>query len=242
MQAKNEVNYNPWHGCIKKSEGCRNCYIYAMDEIFQRESAKIYKTKSFYLPLAKNRNNEYKIPGNSFIYLCFSSDFLISEADCFRGEVFNMIKIRKDCDFMFFTKRIERFCDILPKDWGDGYENVIVGCSVENQKMADERLPIFLNAPIKRRYIICAPLLESINLKKYLNEKISLVSVGGESGKNARICRYKWILDIAKDCRENGVKFHFHQTGKIFEKDGKIYKIPKIFQREQAKKALIDDL
>ena len=159
MQAKNEVNYNPWHGCIKKSEGCRNCYIYAMDEIFQRESAKIYKTKSFYLPLAKNRNNEYKIPGNSFIYLCFSSDFLISEADCFRGEVFDMIKTRKDCDFMFFTKRIERFCDILPKDWGDGYENVIVGCSVENQKMADERLPIFLNAPIKRRYIICAPLL-----------------------------------------------------------------------------------
>lgn len=66
--------------------------------------------------------------------------------------------------------------------------------------------------------------------------------MGGESEKNARICRCKWVLNIAKDCRENGVKFHFHQTGKIFEKDGKIYKIPKIFQREQAKKALIDDL
>lgn len=89
----------------KEKRRVQNCYIYAMDEIFQRESTKIYKTKSFYLPLAKNRNNEYKIPGNSFIYLCFSSDFLISEADCFRGEIFDMIKTKKKIVILCFLQK-----------------------------------------------------------------------------------------------------------------------------------------
>lgn len=25
--------WNPWHGCVKCSEGCENCYMYYLDKI-----------------------------------------------------------------------------------------------------------------------------------------------------------------------------------------------------------------
>lgn len=53
-----------------------------------------------------------------------------------------MIRERSDLHFIFLTKRIERFMDCIPYDWGNGYTNVTVGVSVENQKRADERLSI----------------------------------------------------------------------------------------------------
>lgn len=62
-----------------------------------------------------------------------------------------MLRERSDCQFLFLTKRIERFIDCVPLDWGDGWENVIVGCTVENQRRADERLEIFSQLPIKHK-------------------------------------------------------------------------------------------
>lgn len=66
--------------------------------------------------------------------------------------------------FLFFTKRIERLDRCLPPDWGDGYDNVTVGCTVENQDRADRRLPLFMTLPLRHRLIIVAPMLERIDL------------------------------------------------------------------------------
>lgn len=142
--------------------------------------------------------------------------------------------------FYFFTKRIDRFYECIPSDWEKGYDNVIIGCTVENQEMADYRLPIFLNAPIKHKAIIVSPLLERVDIKKYLNEQIEEVSVGGESGVDARVCNYDWILFLREQCIEKDVSFRFHQTGAKFIKDGKFYRIQRGLQLEQAKKANID--
>ena len=27
--------WNPWHGCVKCSEGCKNCYMYAFCELLE---------------------------------------------------------------------------------------------------------------------------------------------------------------------------------------------------------------
>lgn len=151
-----------------------------------------------------------------------------------------MMKERSDCLFYFFTKRIDRLAELLPEDWGDGYDNVLVGCTVENQDRADFRLPIFKALPIKHKSVIIAPLLEKIDISAYLDESIEEVSVGGESGYNARPCNYDWILDIRRQCVEKNVPFRFHQTGANFIKDGKIYRIKRAFQRSQARKANID--
>lgn len=66
------------------------------------------------------------------------------------------------------------------------------------------------------------------------------VTVGGESGENARTCEYAWVLGIREQCVRAGVPFHFKQTGANFVKDGKRYAIPRKLQHAQAKKANID--
>lgn len=232
--------WNPWHGCHKISAGCKHCYVYREDAAFGTTTAtsEVRRTRSFDMPLHLNRHKEWKYPSGSEFGLCFTSDFLISEADGWRPEIWKIIQRRSDCRFFFFTKRIERLEQCLPPDWGDGYENVGIGCTVENQDRADFRLPIFLSLPIKHRLIVVAPMLERIDLTSYLDTtKISEVTAGGESGKYARPLDYTWVLDMHRQCREARMPFTFHQTGSYLIKDGRLHRIPREHQHSQAKKA-----
>ena len=74
-----------------------------------------------------------------------------------------------------------------------------VGCTVENQDRADFRLTLLNTLPIKHKNIICQPLIEEIDIEKYLND-IELVVVGGESDRNARPLNYNWVLAIREQC------------------------------------------
>ena len=123
--------WNPWRGCHKYSEGCTFCYIHKGDAKRGVNTDEIVRTDKFYAPVEKKKNGEYKMKAGT-VYLCFSSDFLIPEADEWRGECWKMMKERSDLHFIFLTKRIERLGSCLPDDWGDGYDNVTVGCTVEN--------------------------------------------------------------------------------------------------------------
>lgn len=234
------VVWNTWHGCHKISEGCRNCYVYRTDAKYGKDSSVVTRNSDFSLPVQLNRNNEYKLQTDEIIYTCFTSDFFLEDADEWRIEAWDMIRTRSDLRFLIVTKRIDRFNISLPEDWGNGYNNVEICCTVENQNRADYRLPIFLDLPIKKRSIICEPLLESIDLRPYLNSSIKEVVVGGESGYYARLCDYSWILDIRQQCMEAGVNFYFKQTGARFKKNNKIYLIERKYQHSQAKKANIN--
>ncbi len=154
------VDWNPWHGCHKYSAGCLNCYVYRMDGRHQRDASVVQKTSAFYLPISHARDGSYKIPSGSLIGTCFTSDFLLEDADTWRGEAWRMIRERSDCHFLFITKRITRFDDCIPEDWGEGYRNLTICCTVENQAKVDERLPVFRDAKIAHKIIVCEPLLE----------------------------------------------------------------------------------
>ena len=232
--------WNPWHGCHKISAGCQNCYVYRRDAQYEKDSSVVVKTGDFNLPIKRNRAGKYKLSGNETVYTCFTSDFFLEDADAWRVEAWQMIRKRSDLHFLIITKRIHRFHVSLPDDWGNGYDNVAICCTVENQDRADYRLPIFLMEPIRYKSIICEPILESINLSVYLSPTIEEVVVGGESGDDARICNYEWVIDIREQCLQKGVAFHFKQTGAHFEKGGKLYTIPRRHQHSQAQKAGID--
>ena len=152
-----------------------------------------------------------------------------------------MMKERGDVRFHIITKRILRAAECVPGDWGDGYPNVRIGCTVENRKRAEERLPVFVNLPAAERFVVCEPLLEHIHLSPWLaSGKISQVIAGGESGPEARKCDYAWVLDLRAQCAEAGVAFHFKQTGAQFWKDGRRYRIERRNQSAQARRAGID--
>lgn len=233
------VMWNPWRGCHRCSEGCKYCYIHKGDARKGIDTNLIHKTKRFTAPIERNKHGEYRMKGGQFVYLCFSSDFLLEDADDWRRECWAMIRERQDLHFLFLTKRIERFMDCIPEDWEAGYENVTVGCTVENQAAVDCKLKIFQQLPIRHRNIICQPLLEAVNLQPYL-PGCELVVVGGESDPKARVLNYDWVLSIREQCIQAGVHFSFRQCGTHFIKDGKQYHLHVRVLMSQARKANLD--
>ena len=234
--------WNPWHGCRRISAGCQNCYVYRQDSQFGKDSGIIQKTAAFRLPVQKTRGGTYKLKQEEApVYTCLTSDFFLEEADEWRKEAWEMIRLREDLTFVIITKRIHRFYVSLPGDWGEGYPNVTVMCTCENQEMAEKRLPFFLSCPIRRREIIQEPMLEPMQIEPYLSSgKIHGVSCGGESGENARVCDYRWVLETRRQCMAHQVAFTFRQTGARFQKDGRIYNIKRQDQLRQAKKANVN--
>lgn len=230
--------WNPWRGCKKCSEGCLHCYIHKGDAKRNIYTADIVKTKDFSKPTETLKNGSYKMR-SGLVYTCFSTDFLIEEADDWRDECWKMIRSRSDCTFLFLTKRIDRFLQCIPDDWQDGYDNVVVCCTIENQRNADHRLSIFSRLPIKHKCITAQPLLEKINIEKYLDD-IELVVVGGESDHYARPLDYAWVLDIREQCIRKNISFEFRQCGTHFIKDGRKYKLQTKDLCKQAKLANID--
>lgn len=233
-----EVTYNCWHGCHKKSEGCMHCYVYRRDESIGKDSNVVTLNKDYNLPIRRNRKGEYKYPSGTEFDMCFSSDFLIEEADAWRQEVLSFIKERNDCSFFCITKRPERIKECIPDI--DTYDNLVIYCTMENQKRVDERAPIYLKLPLKQKGICIEPMLERVNLDKYIELGIDQVTVGGESGDNARPMNFDWVKEIRETCIKNGISFYFHQTGAKLIKDGKTYLIDRKFQHSQAAKAFKD--
>ena len=140
---------------------------------------------------------------------------------------------------LFLTKRIDRWEVCLPEDWPEGYDHVVVCCTVENQKNADHKLSIFKTLPIKHKCITAQPLLEHIEIEKYLDD-IELVVVGGESDIAARPLNYDWVLDLRQQCIRKNVNFEFRQCGTYTIKDGKMYKVQTKDLIKKAKSAHID--
>lgn len=235
--------WNPWHGCHKISPGCQNCYVYRTDSRYDKDSSIVTRTASFDLPLKKGRDKTFKLKPGEEVFTCGTSDFFLEEADPWREEAWRIIRSRPDLSFLIITKRIHRFTVSLPPDWGEGYDHVSIGCTVENQEMADLRLPLFLNMPLRHRIIIAEPLLGPLDLEKYLAFGLfEKLVTGGESGENARVCDYAWILKLREECIKYQVAFWFKQTGKYFRKEGKTYNIQRKDQHSQAKRAALNYL
>ena len=115
--------------------------------------------------------------------------------------------------------------------------NVWLGVSVEDQKRADERIPILLDTPAAIRWLSCEPLLGPVDLtakenlaerivrsrieastgvrqpyRSYLS-KIDWVIAGGESGPGARPMDEAWARSLRDQCADAGVPFLFKQWG-----------------------------
>ncbi len=232
--------WNPWHGCVKFSEGCQNCYMYFLDKMRGQSGAQIYKVKNnFYYPLAKDRQGNYKIKSGEMVRVCMTSDFFLDRADIWRKEAWQIMRARSDVVFLLITKRIHRVAECLPKNWNGGWENVFLTVTCENQKRADERIPQLLALPFKHKGIICAPFLGPVSIKKYLADgQIEQVICGGENYNGARPCNFDWVKSLQKECIEANVTFCFMETGTLFIKDRKAYNLPsKRLQSEMAYKS-----
>lgn len=228
--------WNPWHGCVRVSPGCANCYMYFLDRQRGQDGRHIYRTSSFDYPLQRDQAGRYRVQSGELIRVCMTSDFFLAEADEWREEAWNIMYQRPDVIFFLLTKRPERIRAHLPSDWGEGWENVWLNVTCENQAMADRRMPVLLDVPAKHKGVMCAPLIGPVSLMPYLQSGvIEQVICGGENYDGARPCHYEWVKQLHDECLTHRIAFSFIETGTHFVKDGRSYFIrSKQRQAEQA--------
>lgn len=221
------IVWNPWHGCHKYSEGCANCYMYFLDGKRGVDTSVVTRTKGFGLPLSRRRDGTFKVASGEEVQVGLSTDFFVAEADQWRGAAWRIIRQRPDVLFRLLTKRVARVRQCLPEDWGEGYENVMLSVSCENQRCADSRLPLLVDIPARHKGVMAAPLIGPIEMECFLSTgQIDEVFCDGERYEGARPCHYEWVRSLSEQSRKHNVPFSFFATGTVFVKDNKTYHIP----------------
>jgi protein gp37 len=191
-------------------------------------SDTVWRTSKMNQPLAKNRQKQYKMKAGQRIRVNMSSDTFLPEAKEWMPEFWDIIRKRPDLIFWLLTKRPENIMEMLPDDWNDGYENVILNITTENQTMFDKRWPILQNIPAKHKGICCAPMISTINIEPALSSgQIEDVSCGGENYDGSRILKYEWVKSLSEQCAKHRVNFSWYESGTRPEKDGVVYFLPR---------------
>ncbi len=109
--------------------------------------------------------------------------------------------------------------------------NVHLIVTVENQKAADERMPLLIETPVAVKGLSVEPMLEAVDLRltrphsengpedttlvqTVAGMNIDWVICGGESGPGARPFGIGWARDLRDQCRAAGVPFFMKQIGR----------------------------
>jgi len=170
-----DYSWNPWYGCQKVSDGCKNCYMFREMKWHGRDPNIVQRAKAFYDPSQHPRRScapvlwSKNLPSNKpylKVFTCSWSDFFIEEADPWRDEAWDIIRHTPNLIYQILTKRPENIIARLPGDWNGGWPNVWLGVTVENQKTANERLPLLMDTPAAVKFVSCEPLLEYVDLVK----------------------------------------------------------------------------
>jgi len=90
--------------------------------------------------------------------------------------------------------------------------NVWEGCTVENQKRADERCPILIKTPAAVRWISCEPVLGNVDFSPYL-PGLDWIVTGGESGRGSRPTPPDWFRQVRDQCAGTQTAHYFKQWG-----------------------------
>jgi len=214
-----EATWNPFTGCHKISTGCKNCYMFTAKARYGQDPSIVVRSKTtFDAPL------KWKEP--KLIFTCSWSDFFISDADKWRDEAWNVIRATPRHTYQVLTKRPERIAAHLPADWGEGWPNVWLGVSVEDQEQT-WRIPYLIEIPAKVLFLSCEPLLSAIDLHAVtmrdgdglgadlthigFGTGIDWVIVGGESGPSFRPLDLDHARSLRDQCVAAGIPFFYKQ-------------------------------
>jgi len=243
-----DESWNPVTGCTKISEGCKNCYAermakrlagrfgYSVNEPFRVTWHEDKLQKPF----------NWRKPRRVFV--CSMGDLFHPDVETYWiKRVFWMMMSTSNTHhvFLVLTKRPQRMRYILrvelAYDWdrGNPPSNIWLGVSVENQKRADERIPILLDIPAAVRFVSCEPLLGTVNIRQYLPQVCAIhqlvhrhgrdclkkldrygldwVIVGAETGPKARpvpldLLPFRIIRDACQDAKVPAKTQRFHSS------------------------------
>lgn len=214
-----EKTWNPVVGCTKISSGCKHCYAERMAKRFHDECFSNVR-------LMKKRLSEpVKWRKPKKIFVCSMADLFHQDVpDDYLIKIF-YVMMNTGHTWQILTKRPGRMNYFIKNFIPQSRlvpNNIWLGVTAEDQKSADERIPILLDTPAAVRFVSCEPLLESIEFNDI--NMIDWVIVGGETGHGARECHEKWVENIYHQCLSKNIPFFFKQNGKKWIEDGQKFK------------------
>ena len=215
--------FNPWWGCIKVSAACDNCYaeLWAKrmgHQLWGKHSARrFFGAAHWREPIVWN--DDARTSGRRERVFCASmADVFERRADlnAERLKLWTLIENTPNLDWLLLTKRPQNIEKIAP--WRSEWPaNVWVGTTVENQTLADKRLPFLLRVPAAVRFLSCEPLLGPLDLRHWFKRndlnRIDWIIAGGESGPGCRPMHPDWVRSLLNQCLSFDVPFHFKQWG-----------------------------
>lgn len=229
-----DYTWNPTVGCSPVSAGCRECWASIMSKRLKAMGQKDYQLddpfKPRFLPHRLDEPLKIKKPariGVSFMGDLFHPDIPLHWID----EIFQVIA-ESIHTFLILTKRPEnmkQYCRIYMQEEVLLPDNLWLGVSVEDQKTANERIPILLQVQAAVRWVSVEPMLEEIYLMSYL-DNIDWVVCGAETGAKARPFSVIWARYLRDQCTfyMDKTPFFFKSAGKQKTPDDlKIKKSPK---------------
>jgi protein gp37 len=250
-----DKSWNPIVGCEKISQGCKNCYaktLHDMRHKAHKEGKQLPKQyaepfeKIQLLPERLEQPLHWKKP--QMIFVNSMSDLFHEKVPFeFIGDAYDIIYRAAQHIFQVLTKRPDRALefykwmarsvksaglDSIPTrsnnifDYLEVPKNLWLGVSVENQKAADERIPLLLQTPAAVRWLSVEPMLENIVLASNVLDKaryfetgiIDWIVIGAESGNKRRPCYIQWIESLVDQCKSLNVPVFVKQM----EVNGKV--------------------
>jgi len=191
--------WNPVTGCTKVSDGCENCYAERMSKRLAGRCG--YPADDpFKVTLHPGRLDEpprWKKPQRVFV--CSMGDLFHEDVPFeFINKVWTVMLVSIQHTFLVLTKRPDRMWQFFsekhqPYSKCDGPDkpipNVHLGVSVEDQKTADERIPLLLQTPAAKRFVSYEPALGPVDMRRFLPAKWECSKCGYRTNKSVGSCR-----------------------------------------------------
>lgn len=248
--------FNPWIGCTKVSiavtggGGCDHCYaeVSTPARVLRSKGAETWGTDA---PRVRTSRANWALPKrwNAQADAFFAQHgrrqrvFCASLADVFdnaapdewRNDLFTLLEVTPNLDWLVLTKRIGNVAKMVPARWlepGGWPAHVRLGITICNQPEADRDISKLLALP-SPNFLSMEPLLGPVSLRRWLDvvppgmprifplahtvglstPLLDWVIVGGESGLGARPMSIQWARELREQCSAAGVPFLFKQWG-----------------------------
>lgn len=214
-------SWNPWWGCTKVSTGCAACYAEGLATRYNTQwgpqgERRMMSDSTWREPMWWHRA-AIKAGQRRRVFCASMADVFENNPQVVaaRERLWGMIEEATALDWLLLTKRPENIVGMIPQAWVDNpLPHVWFGTSVENQAMADRRIPYLAAVPAAVRFLSAEPLLESIDLSEHFaTGKVHWVITGGESGRKARPADISWFRRIMRDAETHNVAFYHKQNG-----------------------------
>jgi protein gp37 len=213
--------FNPWIGCQKVSPGCDHCYAEAMmDHRYGRVQWGPHGERQRTSPANWRKPQQWDKDGDRFErehghrrrVFCASLADVFDNAvpPAWRHDLFKLIKQTPSLDWLLLTKRPQNIRKMLPADWGNGYPNVWLGTTTEDEVHYRQRWPILAPIPAVIRFISYEPAIGPLGPLADAATPDWIIC-GGESGPGARMMEPTWARQTRDQCHALGIAFFMKQ-------------------------------